>query len=387
MELYFHIPFCVRKCAYCAFDSFPGCSRQEMERYVAALIREVTEQQRLITEPIETVYIGGGTPSLLPPDLLKHLVTETGALADLSSVTEFTAEANPGTITDDWLHTAVSCGVNRISFGVQAVQDSLLRTLGRIHGFGEAIDSVKAARQFGLDNISVDLIFGIPGQSMDDWKQTIRSVLQLAPNHISAYGLIPEEGTPLFRDLESGKLSLPDPDLERDMYDTAIHLLSCAGYRQYEISNFALPGCECRHNIGYWDQIPYLGFGLSAASMVRTADPVTSCFSRRWTNPSAFREYLELTEHPAQREALVENISPEEARFETVMLSLRMTSGIKRSRFRELHGADPEYWYHDVLEKLRTRDLLKFEDDSWRLTRRGMDIQNSVLLEFMDQHA
>ena len=385
MELYIHIPFCIRKCAYCAFDSFAGCSREEMEKYVSAVLREACFRKPLLNEPVTTVYIGGGTPSLLPPDLTEKLLTGISSLTDMSTVSEFTAEANPGTVTEDWLNTIRNLGINRISFGVQAVQDRLLKTLGRIHRFDDVIRSVDMAVNAGFRNISMDLIFGIPGQTMEDWRSTLREILALGPKHVSAYGLIPEEGTPLFTDLENKILSLPDPDMERDMYDAAISMLSSAGLEQYEISNFAFPGYSCMHNVGYWDQTPYLGLGLSAASMILCSQRDAGCFSHRWTNPSTLKSYYELTEHPEQSAKIIEKITPDEARFETVMLSLRMNSGMDRARFRELHGNVPEYWYGDVLSVLADKGLMKLSGDCWQLTRRGMDIQNSVLLEFMDR--
>ena len=355
-----------------------------METYISALLREASARAEYVTEPLETVYIGGGTPSLLPPDLFTRLADGLRALFPFDSVREFTAEANPGTVTEEWLEAARRAGAGRISFGIQAAQNRLLRTLGRIHRFPDASDSVRLARKHGFTNVSVDLMFGIPGQTMADWRETLRSALSLSPDHISAYGLIPEEDTPLFRDLSSGMLALPDPDLERDMYDEAISVLAEAGLFQYEISNFARPGYECRHNMGYWDQVPYLGLGLSAASMIRRNPPDSGCFSFRWTNPGTFAEYEALAAHPEKLDEIKETVSPDEARFETVMLSLRKTAGLSRERFRELHGEYPEEHYGERLACLAAQGLMEQADGYWRLTRRGMDIQNSVLVELMD---
>ncbi len=384
MELYIHIPFCVRKCNYCAFDSYTCCDAEKMEQYTASLLREASQRASYVTEPIETVYFGGGTPSLLSPELLENLVLSLKNIFSFSSVREFSVEANPGTVSEKWLETALRCGINRISFGVQAFQNHLLQTLGRIHTFDEVIRSVDTAHRCGFHNINLDLIFGIPGQTMSDWHQTLERVIALAPVHISAYGLIPEEGTPLHDKLQAGTLSLPDPDLERDMYDHAISILNNAGLFQYEISNFARPGYRCLHNIGYWNQVPYLGLGLSAASMVRSPVRQSDTFSSRWTNPSSFDEYDSVIDDPSRFSALKEDISDADARFETVMLSLRMTEGMRRSRFAELHGDVPERWYGPILAGLNQQGLLELKDDCWRLTRRGMDIQNSILLEFME---
>ncbi len=386
MELYIHIPFCVRKCTYCSFTSFPGCSQQEMERYLFAVLREAQLRKHEINEPLETVYIGGGTPSLIPAELFCSFLSELKTILDFSRVHEFTTEANPGTVTPAWLDTAVSQGINRISFGVQAFQDQILQTLGRIHRSCDVAASVKAARESGMENISLDLMFGIPGQKAEDWAETLHFALSLCPDHISAYGLIPEDGTPLSAQLDSGILELPDPDSERNMYDFCIRLLAENGFEQYEISNFSRPGYACRHNIGYWDQVPYLGLGLSAASMLRPASRPKGVFSIRTTNPDTLPEYYRLIHSPVFS-VPEETISLAEARFETVMLSLRMTAGMNRKRFRDLHGAPPEAFYGDVLRRLASQGLLILKDDSWRLTRRGMDIQNSILLEFMEDMA
>ena len=192
---------------------------------------------------------------------------ELGELYNFSQVMEFTSEANPGTITREWLDIAVDAGINRLSIGMQAAQDGILSSLGRIHRFEDVVHSVSLARESGIRNVSLDLIFGIPGQSFSDWCETLDAALSLHPEHISAYGLIPEEGTPLYSDLDNGLIALPEPELERKMYDEAIERFRRNGLIQYEVSNFARQGFECRHNIGYWTQVPYIGLGVSAASM------------------------------------------------------------------------------------------------------------------------
>ena len=384
MELYIHIPFCVRKCAYCAFCSLPGCSVQDMSEYLRALLREARMRKAEITEEIETVYIGGGTPSLIPSEMMRSFLSELRSIFNLSAVHEFSAEANPGTISMAWLNAVRDCGVNRLSLGMQASSPRLLHLLGRIHTLSDVTHSVTLVRKNGFANLNLDLIFGIPGQTMEDWKETVSAALSLHPEHISAYGLIPEEGTPLQQQIASGMLTLPDPDLERDMYDYAIQRFHDAGLLQYEISNFAREGFECRHNIGYWNQIPYLGLGLSAASMLPASSPKEDIFSIRHTNPDSFSAYYEMLDDSSLQSGETDCISRMEARFETVMLSLRMTKGMDRERFRQLHGNFPEYYYENILYSLEEKGLLILRDNAWRLTRRGMDIQNAVLLEFMD---
>ena len=382
MELYVHIPFCVKKCRYCSFASF-SASESEQEAYTALLLKEASARLAEAEEPIRTVYIGGGTPSLLPPAVFRRLADGLRCIFGFDSVTEFTSEANPGTVTGEWLSAAVDSGVNRLSFGMQACQDRLLCMLGRIHRFSDVSESVRLARASGIGNISIDLMFGIPGQTSRDWKETLRAALSLCPEHISAYGLIPEEGTPLFEDLRNGRLTPPDPDEERAMYGDAVSILGAHGFCRYEISNFAKDGYECRHNIGYWTQVPYIGLGLSAASMisVRTGPDGMSCV--RSTNPSDPEAYSRLVD--SDRASLpAEVIGPRESRFETMMLGLRMNAGVSSKSFRSLHGIALEECYGSRLEELVRRGLLCCEDGCWRLTERGFDIQNSVLVELMD---
>ena len=354
-----------------------------MSLYMQTLLQEAEIRKAEITEPVHTIYIGGGTPSLIPVDVMKSFLAKLDELIDFSSLNEFTVEANPGTVTASWLKAVTQSGVNRISFGMQSSQPDLLRTLGRIHSMADVTLAVQLAREHSIPHINLDLIFGIPGQTMDDWNETIQAALALEPDHISAYGLIPEYGTPLFDKLESNIISLPDPDLEREMYDLAISRFRDAGLFQYEISNFAKEGCECRHNIGYWDQIPYLGLGLSAASMELNRNPAEKWFCFRRSNPRSLEKYYRMVNDPEMSGAETEFISAEDARFETVMLSLRMNQGMKRSRFHQLHGFYPEHFYGDTLFRLQQEGLLLLNNDAWCLTRRGMDIQNTILLEFM----
>ena len=382
MELYVHIPFCVKKCRYCSFASF-AASEAVQEAYIRLLLKEAESRRGEMTGPVKTVYIGGGTPSLLPPPLFRTLTDGLRGIFVLDEVTEFTSEANPGTVTREWLDTAAAAGVNRLSIGMQAFRDDLLSLLGRIHRFGDVQDSVSMAREAGFSNISLDLIFGIPTQTRFLWEETLEEALSLQPQHISAYGLIPEDGTPLFRDLENGTLSLPDPEEERDMYDDAIRLLSAHGFRQYEISNFALPGHECAHNIGYWTQVPYIGLGLSAASMTCVRTGPEGMSYRRMTNPDTFEEYRRAVEKenpPVQ----TETVTAEEARFETMMLGLRMNRGVSIADFSKKHGLSPDQCFGDRLHSLEDRGLIIRENGYLRLSRRGFDIQNSILVELMD---
>lgn len=376
MELYIHIPYCRQKCRYCDFASYP-CMESTMPAYVSALLKELR-----CAAPdgaaFDTAFIGGGTPSLLPPDLLRRLLDGVKAITRGGRIGEFTSEANPGTLTPAWLDTALDGGVNRLSLGMQAMQPELLRTLGRIHTFEDVKASAALARKAGISNLNLDLMFGLPGQTPQMWRDTLHAALELAPEHLSCYGLIPEDGTPLKRDLDSGRLVLPDEDAERQMYDDALDILAGAGFRQYEISNFARPGYECRHNIGYWRQTPYIGVGASAASFIQ---------GERWSrtaNPADIPSYLAMvgTEHWSARESLA--LSAEDRRFETLMLGLRMAEGVSEEAFRQMHGMELEAYRGDRLRALAAKGLLEHADGCWRLTRRGMDIQNAILVELMD---
>lgn len=268
MELYMHVPFCRQKCRYCDFPSWAG-REAWMPAYVTAMLQEVAHARKALgPQPISTVFLGGGTPSVLPAEELRRLLRGVMEQFPLEPGAEFTSEANPGTLTEAWLDTAVSLGVNRLSLGMQAAQAPLLRTLGRIHTLEQVREAVDLARQAGVKNLSLDLMFGLPGQTLADWAETLEAALDLAPEHLSCYGLIPEEGTPLGEAIHRDEVTLPSEEEERAMYDMALQRLHQAGFMQYEISNFARPGYACAHNLGYWRQVPYLGLGVGAASML-----------------------------------------------------------------------------------------------------------------------
>ena len=378
MELYIHIPYCRQKCRYCDFPSY-ACQEQTMPRYVDALTRELRAAAMQVHDPVQTVFIGGGTPSLLPAPLLQRLLRAVHGTFDLTAGAEFTFEANPGTLTPEWLNAAVSGGVNRLSMGMQAYQPELLRTLGRIHTHEDVAASVRLAREHGMTNLNLDLMFGLPGQTPDMWRETLHAALDLSPEHLSCYGLIPEDGTPLKADLDAGRLTLPDEDDERRMYDDTLQILSHAGFVQYEISNFARPGHECRHNIGYWERVPYIGVGASAASFLRGMNG-----GLRIANPADIPSYLHMAENGCWHEREITELTPEDERFESLMLGLRMTRGVSEEAFLRQHGIPLEAYRGERLRSFEAQGLLTHENGFWRLTRRGMDVQNAILVELMD---
>ena len=381
MELYLHLPFCAKKCRYCDFASYAG-REGDMPAYVEAVLREAQARaEQLGTTPVETVFLGGGTPSLLPAPQLSRLLDGICRFFPVQPEAEFTCEANPGTLTRPWLDTAVAHGVNRLSLGMQAYQPELLAMLGRIHDFGQVERSVAMAREAGIGSISLDLMFGLPGQTAAQWRETLQAALSLHPQHLSCYGLIPEEGTPLKADLDAGRLSLPEEDVERAVYDAALTTLAEAGYVQYEISNFALPGYACRHNLGYWRQIPYLGLGAAASSMLPGSG---SAAYLRETNPPGLSQYMDMVLSGTWQARERIAVSPAEARFETMMLGLRTTEGVSEATFAAMHGITLEACYGKRLRTLAHEGLVRHENGCWRLTRRGMDVQNAVLVELMD---
>ncbi|MBQ9326657.1 MAG: radical SAM family heme chaperone HemW [Clostridia bacterium] len=382
MELYVHIPFCIKKCAYCDFASYPGRS-DAFPGYIDALMQEAdTRIRELGSIAPETLYIGGGTPSILPLPLMEKLLEGLALRFPMHGCLERTMEVNPGTVTPDFLRMIRDGGINRISMGMQAKQAHLLSMLGRIHDWDTVKRTADAIHEIGFLHLNLDLMFGLPGQTREDWRETLQAALSLSPDHLSCYGLIPEEGTPLKTALDKGTLALPDEETERAMYDDALTLLSEAGFAQYEISNFARSGCLCRHNLGYWCQIPYLGLGCSAASML-PGDGV-ECIYYRETNPSDLDAYLQMMREKAFQKRDVDRIGPRDAMFETMMLGLRMTHGVSESYFYHMHGTSLASVFGEVLCEEEKRGLVTHKDGWWYLTRRGMDIQNTVLVDLME---
>jgi len=380
MEIYVHIPFCVQKCAYCDFPSFCA-DRETMETYISCLLAEAEQCSAFIQESIQTVYIGGGTPSILPDDLWEKLLSGLNHSFALNNVFEFTSECNPGTLRENWLKISRGYGVNRISMGIQASEEKQLQTLGRIHGFRDAVNSVEMIRKSGFQNLNADLIFGFPGQSVKDWKETLKKILFLAPDHISAYGLIPEEGTPLGDAILNRRVQLPPEEEERDMYSILQQELKRAGFYQYEISNFARPGYACLHNMGYWLQKQYIGIGLASSSMIYVSSPALSY--RRVKNEEIFRQYIDSFRLNQRRFAEDETIRFPETCFETMMLHLRMNTGVSETVFQRLHHVSILNLYQNNLQKYEKDHLIRCSGGRWKLTEKGKDLQNALLVDLL----
>ena len=369
LELYIHIPFCIKKCDYCDFLSGPA-SRAGQEAYVYALLREIKEAASMEKRLVSTLFIGGGTPSVLPVDLMELLLGKLAEQFRFLPDAECTIEANPGTLTEEKLALYRKYGLNRISIGLQSPVDQELKMLGRIHDYREFLESYKMARYVGFDNINVDLMFAIPGQSYEGWMTNLRTVAALAPEHISAYSLIIEEGTPFF----SRKLDLPDEDTEYKMYEDVAGILGEYGYHQYEISNYARSGFECRHNKGYWERMDYLGLGLGAASLIG---------KKRFTNTNSMEEYLAYSQNLTRIRKDVEILEEKDEMGEFMFLGLRMTEGVSEADFQEYFHVSIEKIYGKVIEKYIRQGLLEKRKGRIFLTRRGIHVSNAVMADFL----
>lgn len=372
LELYIHIPFCVKKCAYCDFLSGPS-DEESREKYIELLCAEIDACKGKVEEyQISTVFFGGGTPSVLRGNQIEKIMSKLREVFVFAKDAEISMEMNPGTVTEEKLAAYKKAGINRLSIGLQSVHDEELKMLGRIHTYDEFIHSYEMARETGFENINIDLISAIPGQTVESWAETLQTIVDLQPEHISAYSLIIEEGTPFYEKYGEGSGAdlLPSEDDEREMYWQTRQILHEAGYERYEISNYAKAERECRHNIGYWERTPYLGFGIGAASLFEET---------RYANPSNIEEYRMSFDEKFKAEKL----SAEERMEEFMFLGLRMMKGISKERFSMEFGVNIEEVYGEQIEKLKKLELLKENGDRIYLTEKGIDISNSVFVEFM----
>ncbi|HEY5563449.1 MAG TPA: radical SAM family heme chaperone HemW [Clostridiaceae bacterium] len=363
--LYIHIPFCKSKCIYCDFNSY---SKMEnlMEQYSLALAKEINN---LPHELFDTIYIGGGTPTYLSLSSLNIIFEEIDKLNKAKDI-EFTIEANPGTVDEAKLEFLIRKGVNRISIGVQAFQNNLLKTLGRIHNTQEALDSFHMARRAGFNNINIDLMFGIPKQTSSNWKESLDILVALKPEHVSCYSLIIEEETPLYNIYNEGKLLLPKEEEERAMYHYAIDFLKSCGYNQYEISNFASNGFESIHNIKYWELEEYYGCGAGAHSYINKI---------RYMNYEKIEEYIN-----AKESKIILNKNSELDEIEEFMfMGLRKTTGISKAAFTNKFNLNIEYYYKDVIKKHVKNKLLHEDSNRIYLSNMGMDLSNIVMVDFL----
>ena len=365
--LYVHVPFCRSKCRYCGFYSVPAAGR-DTARLVRALLREL---DRYDGAAFRTAYVGGGSPTALPPQELIGLVQRIRER--FHRIEEFTVECNPGQVEPELLAGLRGAGVDRLSFGAQSFHAAELVRLGRGHSVDQIGHSVAMARRAGFDNIGLDLIFAIPGSTLEDWQYSVEAAIALNIRHLSAYSLSFEPGTVFDRWRRAGRLEAVDEELDRAMYEWAVERLGRAGLEQYEISNFARPGFECRHNLGYWQNRPFVGIGPGAASYWR---------GRRRENDPDLERYVAAIENGSEPPGNVQTVSPEDAVCETAVLNLRMRGGIDMAAFRKRTGLDAIETFGEPIRRHREMGLLEVTDRSVRLTRQALPIADTILCDF-----
>lgn len=359
LELYIHIPFCVQKCKYCDFMSAPSCSKERHD-YVKSLCEKIRSYGEFArTYCVVSIFVGGGTPSILEGAQMQEIFAAVRETFVLTEDAEITIEMNPGTVTREKLCVYRQIGINRLSIGLQSVNDRELKELGRIHTYQDFLDTYQLAREEGFTNINIDLISAIPHQTAESWRETLKKVCDLEPEHISAYSLIIEEGTPFYERYGDGEHAeeLPDEEEERQMYHDTKSILAAYGYERYEISNYAKKGYACQHNLGYWSRTEYLGIGLGAASLV------DNC---RWTEGE-------------EKEILTKEEQMEEFMF----LGLRKIQGVSEAEFLDQFGVSMESIYENVLKEMVQKALIERENGWVRLTEKGIDVSNYVMSEFL----
>jgi oxygen-independent coproporphyrinogen-3 oxidase len=371
--VYVHVPFCRRRCGYCDFYSIE-LDDAAVGPLVDALLRELDDYCARRALAPETVYVGGGTPTTLPPGELRRLLARLGQLVQHGTEPEFTVEANPATVTPEVAGVLVSAGVNRVSIGAQSFDAAELRVLERTHRPRQVAETVATCHKAGIAQVSLDLIFAIPGQTLGSWLSSLERAIALQPEHLSCYALSYEPGTRLFDQLRAGAVTRVDPDLDATMYERTIDTLTGAGYTHYEISNFAQPGRECRHNLVYWHNEPYLGIGPSAAGLVDSV---------RYKNVADVAAYTQAVLAGRCPRVEEERRSTEQRARETAMLELRLIEGIDRRRFARRYGQDPALFFAEAVQRHGDLGLLQVTDARLRLTRAGLLLADTVIADFL----
>ena len=374
LGLYLHIPYCLHKCGYCDFNSHPE-NREESEIYVSALLSEIEHYApQLAGKTVSTVFFGGGTPTLLPPASLDKILGKVKNHYNLSRDCEITIEANPATVKQETLDQIRSSGFNRISIGVQSFDADELKLLERVHSVEEIHTTVDRARLAGFSNLSLDLMSGLPGQSPEKWKSNLQQALKKKPSHISAYGLTIEPATSFFKLQQRGLLSLPHEETQLEMFQATIEIFSSAGLVQYEISNFARPGFECRHNLNYWDNGEYLGLGAGASSYLN---------GERFKNTNLPSRYIREVQAKGSAVESTEKLDLLHAMGETIMLGLRRLKGIPIEEFENRFQISFKKVYGNVIDPLLDEGLITLNQNRMALSRRGIFLADSVILKFL----
>ncbi|MDC4250285.1 radical SAM family heme chaperone HemW [Clostridium perfringens] len=373
ISLYIHIPFCAQKCLYCDFPSF---ARKDHLRkaYIEALNKEIISlREKHNNLEINTIFIGGGTPSVLEADELECLLKEVAKL-NMAKDIEYSMECNPGNLTEEKLEVMKKYGVNRISMGLQAKQDNLLKGLGRIHNYKTFKENFLLAKKVGFNNINVDLMFGLPNQRLNEWEETLREIISLDPAHISAYSLIIEEGTAFYNLYENDKLKLPTEEEERKMYHLAKKILEENGFNQYEISNYAKEGKECRHNLAYWNMDNWIGVGSAAASYIN---------GKRIKNISSVEEYINSINEKGEAVEEIINNSKNDNMEEFMFMGLRKINGIDENEFKNRFSMNINDVYGEILNKYIGEGLLIRESGRIFLSEKGIEISNIIMADFL----
>ena len=378
LGIYVHIPFCKQKCYYCDFISYAN-SDKKVEEYIEALKKEIKEESKNINKEeyiINTIYIGGGTPSFINEKYISEIVYEIKENYNVKKEAEITIEVNPGTVNEEKLKEYKNAGINRLSIGLQSTKNELLKEIGRIHTYEEFLNCYNLARKVEFENINVDLMLGLPNQTLEDIEGTLKEVINLEPQHISFYSLIVEENTPIEKMLEQGKITLPNEELERKMYWNAKKILEENNYIHYEISNFAKKGYESKHNLNCWNQKQYLGFGVAAHSYFE---------NKRYCNTNCIEEYCKNIndENINKNRTICEIQTEEEKKKEYMLLGLRKIEGIDIQEFKNIFIENPIYKFHKELEKLVNEDLVEIDLNQIKLTNKGLDFANLVWEEFV----
>lgn len=372
--IYIHIPFCVKKCRYCDFNSYK-IDIEKKKRYIKALEKEIEIYSKMDNKrKIDTIFLGGGTPSILKPDEIESIFEKLNSSFDISEDAEITMECNPGTLDEEKLNAMKKSGVNRLSIGLQAVQNDILEYIGRIHTFEEFEKTYNLVRKCGFDNVNIDLMYNLPNQREKEWMETLEKVVSLNPEHISAYSLILEEGTELCDMYERGEFTLSGDDTDIKMYRYTIDYLKKNGYMQYEISNYAKPGKECRHNIIYWKCDNYIGLGAGASGYIG---------NRRYSNIPEVDEYNETVE-AGKLPVLSEEVLTDEEKFEElVFMGLRMNEGVLYEDFEKISGIDIRKYRKEIIERLKKDNLIECDENRIKLTQSGREISNKVFLDII----
>ncbi len=373
LGIYIHIPFCLKKCGYCDFYSVKWDEALE-DKYIQSAINEIKSCGRLRKDYIvDTIFIGGGTPSIIAARNLGNIMAAVKSTFKVDENAEISMEANPNTLNAENLSAYRTLGIKRLSIGIQSLNDRILKNLGRIHNSKEALDAIEEAKKRGFENINADLMFNIPGQTIDDIEETINKLMTKNIKHISFYSLKLEKGTPMYISEENKEIIMPDEDEERQMYYTGRNIMEKHNLLQYEISNFAVKGYECRHNLKYWNQEEYIGIGPSAHSFLGNT---------RFSNPSDLKRYLLSGQRGTFERDIQEVMDEKGLIFEYVMLSLRLARGLKFADFNNKFSKDFKEIYRVQIERLLKNNLLEMDHEGIRLTKRGMDISNYVFAQF-----